>query len=164
MKVDHIPTERFSVLSARPFADVVAGIDAAVGHPKLGELFEAITAATTYAELEEIVGKVTGPTDLMEFLRFDMGDVLGKGKPGPKPKSIRFLIGNPVTMRKMTELVPDAGAYAPITMLVDERPDGVHLSYDRISSSLAPYGNAAASAIANELDRNIETILTRAAG
>ncbi len=79
-------------------------------------------------------------------------------------KSIRFLIGNPVTMRKMAEQVPDAASYAPITVLVDERPDGVHLSYDRNSTSLAPYGNATASAAANELDRNVETILTNAAG
>jgi hypothetical protein len=40
--------------------------------------------------------------------------------------------------------VPDAGSYAPVTILIDERPDGVHLSYDRMGSLLAPYGNAEA--------------------
>ena len=89
--------------------------------------------------------------------------VLGKGKPGPKPNVIRLLIGNPLTMRKMAEHVPDAGSYAPITVLVDERTDGVHLSYDRMASSLAPYGNAAASAVAEQLDRNVENILQTAA-
>lgn len=152
------------MVSTRSFADVVASIDAAVGHPHLGELFQAIAAAKTYPEMEELVAKVTGPTGLMEFLRFDMGEVIGKGKPAPQPKSIRFLIGNPVTMRKMAEHVADAATYAPITVLVDERSDGVHLSYDRIGSSLAPYVNAAALAVAHELDRNVETILIHAAG
>jgi uncharacterized protein (DUF302 family) len=164
MTITKIPTERFSVVSAKSFADVVTSIEAAVGHPNLGQLREAIAAAKTYSEMEELVAKVTGPTGLMEFMRFDMGIVIGKEKPDPQPKSIRFLIGNPVTMRKMAEHVADAASYAPITVLVDERQDGVHLSYDRISTSLAPYANPAASAVATELDRNVEMILTNAAG
>jgi hypothetical protein len=164
MTITKIPTERFSVVSTKSFADVVASVEAAVGHPNLGQLFQAITTAKTYPEVEEMVAKVTGPTNLMEFTRFDMGAVINKGKPAPHSKSIRFLIGNPVTMRKMAEHVADAASYAPITVLVDERPDGVHLSYDRISTSLAPYANAAASAVATELDRNVETILINAAG
>jgi hypothetical protein len=164
MTITNIPTERFSIVSTKSFADVVASIEAAVGHPNLGQLREGMAAAKTYPEVQEMVAKVTGPTGLMEFMRFDMGVVINKGKPDPHPKSIRFLIGNPVTMRKMAEHIADAASYAPITVLVDERPDGVHLSYDRISTSLAPYANAAASAVATELDRNVETILTDAAG
>jgi hypothetical protein len=164
MSTTKIPTERFSIVSTKSFPDIVASIEAAVGHPNMGQLFQAIAAAKTYPEAEEIVAKVTGPTGLMEFMRFDMGIVINKGKPTPHLRSIRFLIGNPVTMRKMAEQVADAASYAPITVLVDERKDGVHLSYDRISTSLAPYGNAAASAVATELDRNVETILINAAG
>jgi hypothetical protein len=164
MTITKITTERFSIVSTKSFADVIAAIEAAVGHPHLGQLRQAMAAAKTYPEIEEMVTKVTGPTGLMEFMRFDMGIVINKGKPAPQRNSIRFLIGNPVTMRKMAEHVADAASYAPITVLVDERPDGVHLSYDRISTSLTPYGNAAASAVATELDRNVETILINAAG
>jgi hypothetical protein len=39
----------------------------------------------------------------------------------------------------MAKYVPDADSYAPVTVLVDARPDGVHLSYDRMASFLAPY-------------------------
>ena len=35
----------------------------------------------------------------------------------------------------------------PVTILIDERPDGVHLSYDRMASFLKPYGTY--SALAN---------------
>jgi hypothetical protein len=41
---------------------------------------------------------------------------------------IRFVIGNPLIMKEMAKRVPDAGSYAPVTILIDERPDGVHLS------------------------------------
>jgi len=39
--------------------------------------------------------------------------------------------------------VPDAGFYAPVTVLVDERADSVHLSYDKMANLLAPNANAA---------------------
>ena len=60
-------------------------------------------------------------------------------------------------------MLPDAGSYAPVTVLVDERPDGVHLSYDRMSSLLAPYGNQDALAVARDLDSKIETLLQESA-
>lgn len=73
------------------------------------------------------------------------------------------MIGNPLVMRKMTLHAPDAGSYAPVTILVDERPDGVHLSYDRVASFLAPYGNADALAVARSLDEKVERLLRVAA-
>ncbi len=51
---------------------------------------------------------------------------------------MRFMIGNPLIMKEMAKHVPDAGSYAPVTILVDQRPDGVHLSYDNMASLLAP--------------------------
>jgi uncharacterized protein (DUF302 family) len=76
---------------------------------------------------------------------------------------IRFLIGNPLVMKRMVEHVPDAGSYAPTTVLVDERADGVHISYDTMVSFLTPYGNAEALKVAEELDGKIEALLTEAA-
>jgi uncharacterized protein (DUF302 family) len=80
------------------------------------------------------------------------------------PKIIRFLIGNPLIMKEMAKHVPDAGSYAPVTILVDERPDGVHLSYDKMASFLAPYGNAEALKVAKELDAKVEALLASSAG
>jgi uncharacterized protein (DUF302 family) len=76
---------------------------------------------------------------------------------------MRFLIGNPLVMKKMVEHVPDAGSYAPTTVLVDERADGVHLSYDTMASFLETYGNAEALKVARELDAKVEELLTAAA-
>ncbi len=70
------------------------------------------------------------------------------------------------TARQIAEAFPwdsAPGAYAPVTVLVDERPDGVHLSYDRMASFLAPYGNHDALRVAEDLDKKVETLLRSAA-
>jgi hypothetical protein len=66
-------------------------------------------------------------------------------------------------MKEMAKHVADAGSYAPVTVLVDERPDGVHLTYDRMASLLAPYGNREALAVARDLDAKIEHLLRESA-
>jgi len=66
-------------------------------------------------------------------------------------------------MKEMAKYVPDAGSYAPVTILVDERPDGVHLSYDKMASLLAPYGNPDALTVARDLDSKIENLLRESA-
>ena len=43
--------------------------------------------------------------------------------------SEKLVIGNPLIMKEMAKHVPDAGSCAPVTVLVDERTDGVHLSH-----------------------------------
>jgi hypothetical protein len=65
-------------------------------------------------------------------------------------------------MQSMARLVPDAGSYAPVTVLIDQRPDGVHLSYDEMESVLATYGNAGALKIARDLDAKVKRLLKSA--
>jgi uncharacterized protein (DUF302 family) len=97
------------------------------------------------------------------FMQLDHGAILRKETGRETPKMIRFVIGNPLIMKEMVKHVPDAGSYAPVTVLVDERADGVHLSYDRMASFLAPYGNRDALEVARNLDRKIEDLLRQAA-
>ena len=78
-------------------------------------------------------------------------------------KSFRLIIGNPLIMREMVKHVPDAGSYAPVTILIDERSDGVRLSYDRMASFLTPYENAAALNVAKDLDAKVDALLATAA-
>ena len=98
----------------------------------------------------------------MEFMRLDAGAVLAKAHPNSNPKSIRLIIGNPIIMESMARLVPDAASYAPVTVLIDQRPDGVHLSYDEMASLLAPYGSAEAVEIAQDLDVKVRRLLQEA--
>jgi hypothetical protein len=73
------------------------------------------------------------------------------------------VIGNPLIMKEMAKHVRDAGSYAPVTVLVDERTDGVHLACDKMGNFLALYANATALEVARELDRKVEKILQHAA-
>ena len=99
----------------------------------------------------------------MVFMKLDLGKILRKETGLNTPKIVRFLIGNPLIMKEMTKHVSDAGSYAPVTILVDERPDGVHLTYDKMASLLAPYGSREALAVAQELDSKIENLLRESA-
>jgi uncharacterized protein (DUF302 family) len=100
-----------------------------------------------------------GKTGLMLFLDFDHGAVLRKESGLDKPKIVRLVIGNPLVMKEMAKHAPDAGSYAPVTVLVDERPDGVHLSYDKMASLLNAYGNTEALKVARELDLKVEKLI-----
>jgi uncharacterized protein (DUF302 family) len=104
-----------------------------------------------------------GKTGLMMFMELDHGAILRKETGLDTPKIMRFVIGNPLIMKEMTKHVPDAGSYAPVTILVDERPDGVHLTYDKMASLLSPYGNSDALAVARDLDLRIENLLRESA-
>ena len=154
-----INVERATVTSGKTLKDVLAKFDAAVGHPDIQEFWKSMSAAATTAEMENVVQSALGPSGFMEFARFDHGGIVHKGETGDHPKVFRIVIGNPLIMREMVKHVPDAGSYAPVTILIDERSDGVHLSYDRMASFLAAYKNADALKVAGELDAKIETLL-----
>src|SRR5258708_33608108 len=99
----------------------------------------------------------------MMFMELDQGGIARKETGLDTPKIMRFVSGNPLIMKEMAKHVPDAGSYAPVTILVDERLDGVHLSYDKMASLLAPYGNPDALAVARDLDSKIEDLLRESA-
>ena len=157
-----IEIERFTVTSSKPFDVVVAGIKASVGHPNMASLWQAVQRATTSTELDAVIQPTLGKTGLMQFVEFDHGMVIRKGTEHRTSKMVRMVIGNPLIMKEMAKRVPDAGSYAPVTVLVDERVDGVHISYDRMASLLAPYGDENALSVARDLDAKVEDVLRQA--
>src|SRR6202163_1177883 len=164
MSIRRFEIERFSVTSSRPFEAVVAALKDAVGRLDLVEFAKVSRQAGTFAELKEVIDRNLGKTGLMLFMELDHGAVLRKETELTKPKIVRLVIGNPLIMKEMAKHVPDAGSYAPITILVDERPEGgVRLSYDRMASLLDPYGNANALAVARDLDSKVENLLRESA-
>src|SRR6266446_10638942 len=161
--ISKIEVERFTLSSSKPFDQIVAALDSAVGHPDMSEFWQSTDRAESDAELQNTIEKGLGRTGLMLFLEFDHGAIVRKGTGRATPRMIRFLIGNTLIMRQMVQHVPDAGSYAPVTILIDERPDGVLLSSDRMTSFLASYKNAAALNVARELDAKVEALLNSAA-
>jgi len=163
MQITIIEVERFSVISSKPFDKVAETLKAAVGRPDMVQFAKAMMATRTFTELRSEIEKGLGRTGLMTFMELDHGAILAKESGKGGPKMMRFIIGNPLIMKEMAKHVPDAGSYAPVTILVDERPDGVHLSYDRMASFLAPYGNDEALSVARDLDSKVETLLQETA-
>ena len=157
-----VVVQRFSIVSKKPFETVVAAFESPIGHPDMRKFLKDVAAAKTAEQLHEVVDQAVGKSGLMEFVRFDLGVVIAM-EGGSSGHSLRYLVGNPVIMAAMAKHVPDAGSYAPVTVLIDERADGVHLSYDKMASYLAPYGNAEALKVARDLDSKIENLLTAAA-
>ena len=80
MPTMQVQVRRFSVVSSRPFEEIVTRLTATIGHPDMNAFHRAVAAATTVADLEAVVQGAIGSSDLMEFTRFDAGDVLRKGR------------------------------------------------------------------------------------
>ena len=163
MSIQEVHVQRVNIVTTEPFDTVVARIDAQIGHPDMTAFRKSLSAAQNEAEMEEVVNRVTQPNGIMEFTRFDHGEVLQKENGTAKPRILRVVAGNPLIMKEMVKHVVDAASYAPVTILIEERPDSVRISYDRMASYLAPYGNNDALKVARELDAKVEKILTAAA-
>ncbi|WP_029118021.1 DUF302 domain-containing protein [Mycobacterium sp. URHB0044] len=160
-----VEVRRVTVTSDRPFDDVVADVYAGLGRvPNFGEFVRQLGETHSREEFDAVVEPVTGSSGLIEFLTLDLGGVLATRDPARSRRMLRIIAGNPVTMSRMTATVPDAGSYAPVTVLITERSDGVTLSYDRVASAIAPYEGAEASAVAEGLDDAVVTLLRTAAG
>jgi len=163
ISIQEVHVQRVNIVTTEPFDTVVARIDAEIGHPDMAAFRKSLSAAQNEAEMEEVVNRVTQPNGIMEFTRFDHGQVLQKENGTAKPRILRIVAGNPLIMKEMVKHVVDAASYAPVTILIEERPDSVRISYDRMASYLAPYGNNDALKVARELDAKVEKILTAAA-
>jgi uncharacterized protein (DUF302 family) len=163
MTIAKFEVERFNVTSSKPFDAIVTAFKSAVGQPDMIEFFKATRATNSFPDLERAVQSGLGRTGLMLFAEFDLGDILRRETGSKTPKIIRFVVGNPLIMKEMVKHVPDAGSYAPVTVLIDERPDGVHISYDKMESYLLHYGSSEALAVARTLDAKITTLLRECA-
>ena len=163
MAAIEVTVRRVGVVSTRSFDDVVGRLMTTIGRPDMQTFRRALAAATTLADIEQLVHGAIGSSGLMEFARFDAGEVLRKASGGHGPKLVRLVVGNPLIMQEMAQCVPDAASYAPTTILVGERAGGVQLSYDTMASLLAPYGSERAAAVARDLDAKIESLLEAAA-
>ena len=63
----------------------------------------------------------------MQFWQLHLYGVLTLDPRAPqqaKHRLVRLIAGNPVTMGEITRHIADAGSYAPVTILIQELPDG----------------------------------------
>jgi hypothetical protein len=109
--------ERVRLVSNKSFDDVLAGIYTGIGRPNIAELTAALAQAPTFEDFTRLVKDAVGGSDLLEFLRLDLHLALEKNPRMTAYKLVRIIAGNPLTMSQMTNYLPDAGSYAPVTIL-----------------------------------------------
>jgi hypothetical protein len=157
-----VPVRRHVLTSDRPFQEVLDGIYGGISQPDIGALFARLAACTSYEEFTALVRQAQGSAGLMRFLQLNLDTVLALDPQAHQAgrRLVRLIAGNPVTMGQMTRHLPAAGSYAPVTILIQELPGGgTQVAYDTVASAIAPYGDAAASQVAKQLDAEVLTLL-----
>jgi len=163
MSIRCVQLRRFSVTSRRSFGEVVSRVSSTIGRPDAKAFHASVVMASNMRELTQNVSEAVGSSGLMEFARFDQGEILRKEPGSAQRKILRLLVGNPLIMKMLVTSVPDAGSYAPVTLLIGERDDGVHLSYDLMASLIGTCADPSALATARDLDETIQRLLCAAA-
>jgi uncharacterized protein (DUF302 family) len=167
-QVLEIVVRRHIFTSNQPFSAVLDGIFSGISQPDIGQLFSKLAASTSYEEFTSLVQQAQGSAGLMRFLDLDLDAALAldpQAKNQAGRRLVRLIAGNPVTMGQMTRHLPDAGSYAPVTILLQEVPDGgTRVAYDSVASAVARYRDAAASQVARRLDTEVLGLLRQVTG
>jgi hypothetical protein len=160
-----VAVRRHVIDSDRSLGQVLDGIYAGISRPDIDGLFRQLAASTSYEQFSSLVRAAQGSAGLMRFLQLNLDHALTLDPQAESPgRLVRLIAGNPVTMGQMTRTLPDAGSYAPVTILVAERPGGgTRIAYDSVTSALAGYGDPAALKVAGQLDDEVLTLLRGAA-
>jgi len=163
-----IAVRRHVFTSEQPFSAVMDGIFGGITQPDLGKLFGKLAATTSYEEFASLVQQAQGSAGLMLFLRLDLDYALTldpQASDWTGRRLVRLIAGNPVTMDQLTRHVPDAGSYVPVTILIEQTPDGgTRVAYDSVASQIAPYHDPAASEVAERLDTEVLGLLRQVTG
>lgn len=163
METIHATIERLKFTTTRAFDDVLAGLYGGISRPDIPALTKQLAAIRDLDEFEKVANAAAGSASLLEFLHLNLGAAIHVGTSGPRNRMVRIIAGNPAIMRKMTEWIPDAGSYAPITILLYESNGSVVVCYDRVESTLAAYGGAPiALQVAKDLDSKVINLIERA--
>lgn len=154
--------------SERPFPDVLNGIFNGISRPDIELLFSKLAASTSYEQFSSLVRQAQGSAGLMRFMELDLDHALTldpQARDQAGRRLVRLIAGNPVTMGEMTRHVADAGSYAPVTILIQEKPGGgTRVAYDTVASAIAPYHDTAASQVAQHLDAEVLGLLRQVTG
>ena len=129
----------------------------------MGDFRSAVAATRTAAELEAVVQESIGISGLMEFIRFDAGEILREEQGPDGPKILRLVVGNPIIMKEMLKRVPDAASYAPVTILAASAFIACTSPTIRLRPLSLAMETRKRSQSPRDLDRKIASLLTQAA-
>src|SRR3989440_11663921 len=91
-----VEMERFTLISSKPFDQVLAAINDAIGHPGMAEFWRSTHRARSIAALESTIEKAVGKAGLMLFVEFDHGAIVRQEAGRDTRRLIRFVICEPL--------------------------------------------------------------------
>jgi hypothetical protein len=139
----------------KTFDEVLADLYVGISRPNTAKLMERLAGANSVSEFENIANSVVGTSGLLEFSRLDLGAPALAEPATVRCRMTRIVAGNPTAIRWMAQRVPDAGSYIPVTILIYEERDEVHICYDRLESILAFQEDRSLSKLAKDLDSKV---------
>jgi hypothetical protein len=87
-----IEIERFSLTTSKRFDQVIAGVNAAIGHPDMAEFGRS---THSFAELKSAIEKGVSKVGLMLFIQLHHGAIMRKETGRETPKMIRSSLAIP---------------------------------------------------------------------
>lgn len=152
------------ITSAKPFAQVVKDLQAELGKAGTEKLMDRLASSATFDEFTSEMEALAGRSNLIEVAFLDWGRVLTLADVPMKAKL--FVIGNPLTARKLLEAGgPEVGLYLPTKIFVFEDAEGTtHVTYDQFTPVFAGRGNEKLSTVAGVIDGVLATLAAAAAG
>ncbi len=152
------------VTSTKPFEKTVKDLQAELGKASTDELMARLSASKTFEEYASEIEPLAGRSNLIQVGFLNWGKVLSRAQ--IEMKSQCFIIGNPLTARKLLEAGgPEVGLYLPTKIYVYEDAQGAtHVSYDKFAPVMAQYNNEKLNAVANVIDGILAKLASAAAG
>lgn len=137
---------------------VVAKLRARMGQLSFAEVIDMAQKARSADDFESEARKYIPESGFVIFDEIDHGAWLQRY--GLGPKSLRWLLGNPIIAVTMIRHDPTAGLFVPIELLLNEGPDGgCAITYVVPSSLIAIDDNPPLLAAAKRLDDKFEVLM-----
>lgn len=161
--VTSFANEHVDVRSTKPFDRTVKDLTAELGRVSAGQLMDRLASSAGWDDFAAECADFAGRSNLIEVAALDWGRVMTLA--GVPTRARCFVIGNPLTARKLIEAGgPEVGLYLPTRILVFEDAAGdVHVAYDRFGPVMAGRGEAAEK-VAAVIDGVLASLAAAAAG
>jgi uncharacterized protein (DUF302 family) len=109
-----------------------------------------------------VLTRFVGPSGFAIFQKLDHGALL-TAFTGRPTRATTYVFGNALIAIEMTKHVSEVGLYVPLRMFVEEiGPQRVRVTYDLPSATLGQFASPAVNAVAADLDRKVDALVSRA--
>lgn len=154
--------KQITIASTKPYAQVIQDLEAQLGKGSTQGLADKVETSKDWDEFKEKVEPEVGSSGFINVAEVNWGEVMSLVPLSLKAKI--YIIGNPLTARKVLEHLPEVGQYLPTKIYVYEDKQGVtQVAYDAISPVFSQYGNEDVNKVGAEIDKELKKLADAAA-